>query len=97
MAPAARLTPFTVNAAVGPVADAVSVAVPSTVFLTANATMPAGALLPLTGFTTAVNTVDPVCAMPGGFAVAAIEVPIVGDVTVTATVAIELLKLLAPV
>jgi hypothetical protein len=91
-APAARLAPFTSNAAVDPVAEAVRAAVPSTVFPNANATRPAGALLPLACFTVAVNTVDPLCAIAAGFAFAVIEVPIAGAVTVTVAVAVELLK-----
>jgi hypothetical protein len=88
----ARLTPRTVSAAVDPVTDAVRFTVPRRVFPNVNVTRPAGTLLPLACFTVAVSTVNPLCAIAAGFAVAVIVVPIAGAVTATVAVAVELLK-----
>lgn len=81
--PIARLLPWTARVAVVPeiVAD------PRMVLPTVKVTVPAGALVPLAGFTVAVNTVLAEERMVAGFAASVVVVPVV------ATTAVEPLEL----
>jgi hypothetical protein len=75
--PTCKLLPFTVNDAdaIAPVPESAKVADPSDWLPSMNATVPAGALVPLTAVTFAVNCVVPPCGMLAEFAVSVVDVP----------------------
>ncbi len=87
--PSARALPLTVKVAVDPE----TVADPSDVLPTLNATVPAGGVLPVAAFIVAVKTVLAVEEKLVGLAVTVVVVATGGGVTVTVTVPFEFWKL----
>ena len=86
-APVARLVPFTGRVAVSTPAASERVPRPRTVLPSVKLTVPDGSPAPVAGFTVAVNTVVPDCAIEVGLAETRVVVEIAGAVTVTLTAA----------
>jgi hypothetical protein len=92
LAPIESLLPLRVSTAVAVEPDAASVAVPREAVPAVNVTLPVGAVLPLAGFTVAVNCVVAVDAMVRGLAASVVAVATAGAVTVTVVDAVALEK-----
>jgi hypothetical protein len=94
--PATRLLAFTVKVAVAVDPDEVSGADPSETFPAMKVTLPVAAVLPVAGFTVAVNCVVAVWAMLAGLAAIVMVVAIFGEVAAITTVPDDAAKPVAP-
>jgi hypothetical protein len=94
-APVARFAPLTVKVAEAEDPEVTRVAVPSVTPAVVKVTLPAGAMLPDEGFTSAVTVVYAAIAMVDGLAVATTLVCI-GGATVTTAEPVEPLNPLLP-
>jgi hypothetical protein len=92
LTPTESLLPLRVSTAVADEPEAVSVAVPNEGVPAVKVTVPVGAVLPLAGFTVAVNCVVAVDAMVRGLAARVVVVATAGAVTVAVVDAVVLEK-----
>lgn len=94
--PGVRLLAFTVKVAVAVDPEAVSIPDPRETFPAVKVTLPVGAVVPLAGFTVAVNCVVAVWAMLAGLAASVVVVAICGEVATTTTVPDDAANPVAP-
>jgi hypothetical protein len=96
--PAKKLAPFTVKVAVAADPEAIRAAAPRDTLPVVNITVPVGGVVPVAGFTVAINTVEELCAKLAGFAATDAVVEISGAAKVRVIAAdVEAVKPALPV